>query len=227
MSNKNIQRNLSLLTCGAVLTAAFGTAPAQAQRDRQDRREQRGERRERVENMTPEQRQQMMQQRLQNLTPEARAQMEQRMQQFRAEREKQRWDWVRQALNSAGYGDNALQEAVIGMIQADTKSLEALQEMQRQLAAKLVDPAFQSEAFPAELKAFRDAVAKYQQDKAASLKQFDETHKYSTQPKLETTLTVLGVLGPETALLGGLGQVFPDSPFGRGAGFGGRGGRGN
>ena len=235
MIQKNLQKKLALLTCGATLTATFGIGPAQAQRDRQDRREQRGERRERLENATPEQRAQLQQQRQQNMTPEARAQMQQRMEQFRQQREEERWNWVREALTSAGFAEQALQNGVIEMMKAETTGTEALREMERQLAAKLVDPAFQPEAFPAELKAFRDAVAKYQEDKTAALKQFDVTHKYSTQPKLETVLTVLGVLGTETTTLGGLGQVFPDSPFGRG-GFGrgqggnqggNRGGRGN
>ena len=160
-----------------------------------------------------------------NMTPEQRQQMEARMQQFRQQREQQRWDWVKGALNGAGYGDQALQEGVIEIMKADTTGVAGLQEMARQLAAKLVDPAFKEEAFPAELKAFRDAVQKYQDDKKAALAKFDTTYKYTTQPKLETALTVLGVLGPETTLLGGMGQVFPDSPFGQG-GFGGRGGQG-
>ncbi|HEY0073921.1 MAG TPA: hypothetical protein VGB77_07465 [Abditibacteriaceae bacterium] len=220
----NIRQNVALLACGAAFGLTVGTQSVEAQRDRQDRRDQRGERRERLQNATPEQLQQLQQQRQQNMTPEARAQMEQRMQQFRQQREQERWNWVREALSAAGFGDQGLQDAVIEMMKSETTGTESLREMERQLAAKLVDPAFQPEAFPAELKAFRDAVAKYQEDKATALKQFDEKHKYSTQPKLETVLTVLGVLGPETTTLGGLGQVFPDSPFGRG-GFG-RGGQG-
>jgi hypothetical protein len=215
----NIFRGLVVLSCGTAFGLNLGTETAHAQRDRQDRRDQRQDNRERRENLTPEQRAQLGQQRGQNMTPEQRQQMEQRMQQFRQQREQERWNWVREALTAAGYGDQGLQDAVIEMMKSETTGTESLREMERQLAAKLVDPAFQPEAFPAELKAFRDAVAKYQEDKATALKQFDEKHKYSTQPKLETVLTVLGVLGPETTTLGGLGQVFPDSPFGRG-GFG-------
>lgn len=227
----NLRRNLALLSCGAAFNLAFGADMAQAQRDRADRTQQRQDNRERRENLTPEQRAQMQQQRGQNMTPQQRQQMEQRMQQFRQQREQERWNWVKEALTAAGFGDQALQDGVIEIMKADGTGVEALREMERQLAAKLVDPAFMPEAFPAELKAFRDAVAKYQEDKAAALKQFDEKYKYSTQPKLETVLTVLGVLGTETTTLGGLGQVFPDSPFGRGGfgrgGRGGQGGRGN
>lgn len=223
--NSKIRQNLALLTCGAAFGLSFETNVAEAQRAREDKQTQRQEGQDRRQNATPEQQAQLAQQRQQNLTPEARAQMEARMQQFRAEREKQRTDWVRQALTAAGYGDAALQDAVIAMMATDVTGLASLQELERQLAGKLVDPAFQAEAFPAELKAFRDAVQKYQDDKKVKLEKFDATYKYTTQPKLETTLVVLGVLGPETTLLGGIGQVFPDSPYGRG-GFGGRGGGG-
>ena len=220
----NSRRNLALLTCGAAFGLTLGTNVAQAQRDRADKQTQRQEGRDRRENATPEQQAQLAQQRQQNMTPEVRAQMDARMEQFRQQREQQRTDWVRQALTAAGYGDGALQDAVIAMMATDVTGLASLQEMERQLAAKLVDPAVPAESFPAELKAFRDAVQKYQDDKKASLEKFDALYKYTTQPKLETTLTVLGVLGPETTLLGGIGQVFPDSPYGRGGFTGGRGG---
>ena len=156
----------------------------------------------------------------QNMTPEQRAQMEARMQQFQQQREQQRTDWVRGALTGAGYGDAALQDAVIDIMKTDVTGLASLQEMERQLAGKLVDAAVTPEALATDLKAFRDAVQKYEDDKKAKLEKFDVTYKYSTQPKLETTLVVLGALGHQTTLLGGLGQVFPDSPYGRG-GFGG------
>ncbi len=220
----NVRQNLALLTCGAAFGLTFGTNVAHAQRDRADRQTQRQETRDRVQNATPEQQAQLRQQRLQNMTPEMRAQMEARMQQFQQQREKQRTDWVREALAAAGYGDGALQDAVIELMKGDVTGLASLQEMERQLAGKLVDPAFQPEAFPAELKAFRDAVQKYQDKRKEELAKFDTLYKYTTQPKLETTLTVLGVLGPETTLLGGIGQVFPDSPYGRGGFGGGRGG---
>ncbi len=218
------KRNLALLSCGAVFNMTFGMHMAQAQRDRADRQVQRQDNRERRDNLTPAQQAQFQQQRGQNMTPEQRAQMEARRAQFMQQREKERTDWVRQALTAAGYGDAALQDAVIDMMKVDTEGLASLQEMERQLAQKLTDPAFQPEAFTTELKTFRDAVAAYQNKKKEKLEKFDVTYKYTTQPKLETTLVVLGVLGQETNLIGGLGQVFTDSPYGRGGFGGGRGG---
>jgi hypothetical protein len=225
MMKNNIRQNVALLTCGAAIGLTFGTNVAEAQRDRADRQVQRQDNRERRDNLTPEQRAQFQQQRGQNMTPEQRQQMEARRQQFMQQREQQRTDWIRQALIAAGYTDANLQDSVIDMMKVDTDGLAKLQEMERQLAAKLVEPTFQADAFPAELKAFRDAVQQYQDVKKAKLEKFDATYKYTTQPKLETTLTVLGVLGQETNLLGGLGQIFPDSPYGRG-GFGRGGGQG-
>lgn len=228
------KQTLALLTCGAACGLTISAIqPAHAQRERADRQEQRQERSQRVENMTPEQRQQVAQQRLQNMTPEARQQMEQRMQQMRAQREADRWNWVKQALTASGFTDAAGQDAVIALIKKKETGLQALQEQARQLATKLTDATVQSEAFSTELKTFRDAVAKYEEGYKADLAKFDTTYKYSTQPRLETVLTVLGVIGNETTTLGGLGQVFPNSPFGRGGfgrgaqGGGPGGGRGN
>lgn len=221
---------------GAALIATPAlTTTAHAQRDREDRQEQRGERRERIQNMTPAQRQQWLQQRQaqraqrrQNMTPAQRQEAEQQQQERQVQREQAKWVWVRQTLTAAGYTDAEVQSAVVSFMQAQEKARQPLQQQARALATGLIDLTTPNEKLTADLTKFREAASADQKRYQTELAELDTKVKFSTQPRLETLLTILGVIGQETPTLGGVGAIFPTSPMGSGGmrGGGGRGGAG-
>lgn len=160
----------------------------------------------------------------QNMTPEERqtwmAQAEQR-------RTEERQGWLRQAMLASGVTDTTAQSAVIDYIASVDQSKTTLREMARALSASLVKTNTTDAEISTSLTAYRAAVAAARTKQAADLAALNTTTKYSTSPRVEALLTLLGVLGPETSELGGIGEIFPDSPYGMRGGFGGgRGGQG-
>lgn len=242
----NTIKSLQVLAAAALISAA--SRPALAQRDPADRDAQRAERRQRIQNMTPEQRQQFFQQRqgargqrgqgqapglgqgqnqqqmMQNMTPEQLAQWQQRQAERTAQRETAKWNWVRQTLIASGYTEAATQDAVIAFMQAQEKAREPLRQQARALAETLVNGTVTDEKRVADLAAFRSAVEADKARYTSELAALDAAVKFSTQPRLETLLTLLGVVGAEAPTLGGVGAIFPQSPMAGGGGRGGRGG---
>jgi uncharacterized membrane protein YgcG len=159
----------------------------------------------------------------QNMTPEERTAMMARMEEQRNE---QRQSWLRQAMAASGVADTTAQSAVIDYMTSVERSKATLREMARALSASLVKPETTDAELTTALKAYRDAVAAANAKQTADLAALNGVTKYSTTPRVEALLTLLGVLGDETAELGGIGEIFPDSPYGMRGGFGGRGGRG-
>lgn len=235
----------------ATLTLLSGFQLAHAQREAPDRAAGRDERRQQMQNMTPEQRQQFrqnrMQERMKSMTPEQRARMQQRMQ----EREQNgggaggnaggnaggggrggqnaelRWEWIRQTLVASGYTDAAMQNSIIEFMKAQETARQPLREQAQALTVLLVNPKTQDADLQSGLATFRTAVAADQARYTTELTALDTSVKYSTQPRLETLLTVLGIVGQEAPTLGGVGVLFPESPMGTGGGRGNRGNRGN
>lgn len=157
----------------------------------------------------------------QNMTPEQRQQLQAQME---ARRNTQRQEWLRQAMTASGLTDVVMQNAVINYMMAQEKSRVTLQDQARALSNSLIKPETEPETLKIDLAAYRAAVAAANKQSAADLTALDAQVKYSTNPRIETLLTLLGVLGNETTQLGGIGAIFPDSPYGnRGGGRGGRG----
>ncbi len=155
----------------------------------------------------------------QNMTPEQRAAMEER-------RNAARQQWLRQAMTASGVTDAAAQTIVIDYMMAQEKSKVSLQAMAVALSDTLSKPESTGDAIKVQLAAYRAAVAAADKATVDGLAALDKQVKYSTTPRVEALLTLLGVLGPETMKLGGIGSIFPDSPYGnaRGGGAGRRGG---
>ncbi len=186
--------------------------------------EQRQQMLQRLQNMTPQQRQQL-QQFLQNLPPEQREQLQQFMENLPPEEKQQlqqlmqapedkREAWVRQVLVASGFTDAEVQTSIIDFIRAQEQARAPLRIAAFALSKSLVNPALTDEQLKATLAAYRDAVARDQERYDQQLAALDEKINYSTQPRLELLLSALGVLGQETATLGGIGAIFPDSGFG-------------
>ncbi|HEX8833587.1 MAG TPA: hypothetical protein VF719_05270 [Abditibacteriaceae bacterium] len=161
----------------------------------------------------------------QNMTPEQRQQMQAQGEQRRNE---QRQAWLRQAMTGSGLTDVAAQTAVIEHMTAREKSQEALRAQALALSKLLTTPGTADAELQTQLTAYRAAVAAANKQQADDLNALDAQLKYSTQPRVETLLTLLGVLGEETTSLGGIGAIFTESPYAnRGGGGGGQnGGRG-
>jgi hypothetical protein len=175
-----------------------------------------------VQNMTPEQQRQLqgqMQQWLQEMLPEQQRQFQQTLQGMPPwlqdmARDQQRWSWIRQTFVSSGFVDTGVQDAVIAFMQAQDNARQPLRAMARALTTRLVNPAATDEQLKAQLATFREAVEQDAERYQQGLQALDARVNYSTQPRLETLLTVLGVVGQETPTLGGVGALFPESPLG-------------
>jgi hypothetical protein len=154
------------------------------------------------------------------ITPEQRQQF---MAQFEAQRAQAREDWQRQAMNSAGLTDAAAQGLVIEYEKKQSAAKTALLEKARALSTLIATPATPEATVKTELAAFRAAVAAHEKQQASDLEALDTQVKYSTSPRIEGLLTLLGILGNETKVLGGVGTIFPDSPYGNARGGMGRG----
>lgn len=162
-----------------------------------------------MQNLPPEQREQI-QQFMQNMPPEQRAQIQQLMQ----SPEQRREAWVRQVMVASGFTDVEVQNSIIAFIRTQEATRAPLRMATFALSQSLVNPALTDEQLKTTVGNFRDSVAKDQERYNQELGALDERINYTTQPRLELLLEVIGVLGPETATLGGVGAIFPDSGFG-------------
>lgn len=160
------------------------------------------------------------------ITEEQRQQWEERARQRQEQAEKAKWEWVKQTFLASGFTDAAMHEAFVGYLQEREKSVKTLQEQARELTGLLIAPEPTNEEVKAALGAYRAAVAADKAKNTRKLGELEEQFQYSTKPRLETLLSVLGVVGSETEYLGGLGALIPESPFGNAGQGGGRGGRG-
>jgi hypothetical protein len=156
------------------------------------------------------------------MTPEQRQQF---MAQFEARRNQERDDWQRQAMTAAGLTDPAVQTSVLEYGKKQNAAKAALLEKARALSTLIATPTTPEATLKTELAAFREAVAAYEAQRATDLAALDAQVKYTTSPRVEGLLTLLGLLGDETNVLGGVGVIFPDSPYGNARG-GMRGGQG-
>ena len=148
---------------------------------------------------------------------------EQRQQFFQQQQQQRRADWIRQVMTASGFADTTVQDAVIAFMAAQDKR-GPLQEQAHDLSALLIDPNSTNDQLKTSLADFRQAVATDKARHDAELAALDTQIKYSTQPRLETLLVLLGAVGYEIPQIGGVGAVFPDSPYGNRGGRGGQGG---
>jgi len=147
-------------------------------------------------NMTPEQRQQMMQQ--------AREQM------------------LRRTLDNSGFTSRPVQDAVVAFVKAQEQATLPLQEQSRRLIEAVSTPGIPEAQVATLLTNFQTAVAAEKARRQAARAALDAKINYSKQPRLAVLLTAMGFIGDETAMLRGIGGGMMGGP----GGFGGPGGRG-
>jgi hypothetical protein len=132
----------------------------------------------------------------------------------------------RQLMTASGINDPAIQDAVIQFVVTQEAARRPLLEMARQMSRNLANPEVTAEANTTALANFRRAAATDQTRYEAALKALDAQISYSTNPKIETFLTLIGILGNEVMPLGGPTAIFAQAGPGQGGRGQGQGGRG-
>lgn len=151
---------------------------------------------------------------LRDMTPEQRRQAMKKM----------REQGLRRTMTRSGFADAALQDAVVEFADAQAEATQSLQEKARLLTQAVRNQDSTDEQIAALLADFRTAAAAEKTRRATALAELEAATEFSKKPRLDALLTLSGIIGDETSLLGGAGG-------GRGqmggGGRGGRGGRGN
>ncbi|MBV9865850.1 MAG: hypothetical protein JO316_10890 [Abitibacteriaceae bacterium] len=152
----------------------------------------------------------------QNMTPEQRQQM---IQQFQEQR-------TRRVLTAAGFTDAATQDPIVAFANAQEKARQPLLDRFQKLAQALRANAATDAELSASLNDLRQAVADEKTRNEKALKDLDAKVSYTKKPHLEALLTVLGIIGDESSFItGGMGRGMGGLGMGgMGRGMGGPGG---
>lgn len=219
---------LALALCTGTIHTSF--AQRTADDKQQNRTDQRAARQQAFQNMTPDQRQQFFQQRQAQMqqqwnamTPEQRQQITEQQAQRAAQRADQQ---LSSEMQTAGITDPETLDAIKQFVADQRTARQSLLAMAKKLATSLGVKATTDEATTASLADFRKAVAADQVRYDKALKALDAKIGYSTNPKLEAFLTLIGVIGNESSAVGGANAVFPSMMGGLGRGGWGGGGPG-
>ncbi len=135
---------------------------------------------------------------------------------------------MRRMLQGAGFTEQATQDAIVEFANKQNAASTALLpriEAIRTAFRENADDATVSAA----LTAYRTAVTAAQTVREADIATLDGSISFSTKPKLEAFLTMMGLIGNENGFVSNLaGQAqLPGAGGGRGGGRGGQGGGGN
>jgi hypothetical protein len=126
---------------------------------------------------------------------------------------------LRQTLTTAGYIDKTLQDTVIAFSTTQDQAKQALRQNLSQLQQTVSAPATTDAQAATALGQFRSIVEAAKAQWSKDVQSLDALVGFSKKPKLEALLTVMGLIGDESAFIGGNGMGGP-------GGMGGRGGRG-
>ncbi len=150
-----------------------------------------------------------------------------------AMRAQMRANQIRNSLTGAGFDDAATQDAVVAFAAQQSQAATALLPKIEAIRAAFRDKADDTTVQTA-LAAYRSAVTDASSTREEALKDLEKTVSFSTKPKLEALLTMLGLIGDENGFVSNLaGQAqLPGAgggqggPGGMGGGPGGPGGMG-
>lgn len=145
----------------------------------------------------------------QNMTPEQRQQMMAQMQEQR----------TRRLLTGAGFTDAATQDPIVAFANEQEKARQPLRDRFMKLAQALRANAATDAELSASLNDLRQAVDDEKTRNQTALKDLDAKISYTKKPHLEALLTVLGLIGDESSFVtGGLGRGMGMGGMGRGMG---------
>ncbi|BCM92090.1 hypothetical protein IAD21_03969 [Abditibacteriota bacterium] len=149
-----------------------------------------------------------------NMTPEQREQMRTQM----------RETMIKRALTGAGFTDDATQTAVVTFATQEVAASTGILPKIEALRTAFRDNADDKTVADA-LAAYRAAVVDAQKTRTTAIADLDKAVSFSTKPKLEALLVMLGYIGDENGFVSNLaGQAqLPGAGGGRGGGFGGGG----
>ncbi len=211
MKAQNSTKKLLLL----IIATSISVPAAFAQREAPDRQENREERRRRMQDLTPEQRQQRMQERLNTMTPEQRQRFEERRNQMQQMQRQEQLasvsgeDRQKYLMSSAGVEDPPQQNTIIAFVMEQAARRQTVTEAATQLSAVLADKAASPEAVSAALARLSTASKEFRTWKEGALKTLDAKVDYSNDPRLKSLLVLVGIVGDEAADAGGFNAIFP------------------
>lgn len=157
---------------------AGGAAPNPDLRTRQtERRAEREREMQRFMNMTPEERQQWMQQR--------------------------REEGLRTLMERSGVTDKTTQDAIIEWMRTEEKEREAVRATGRKVAEAVRTGAVTDTQMSILMNEFRNVVLDEKTRRAASARALDQKIGYSTKPRLEAMLVTMGLIGDEASYMTG------------------------
>src|SRR5690606_15809627 len=111
---------------------------------------------------------------------------------------------LRDALTFTGFEDKNLQDAVVATALERESALDAVREKHRAVARGLVDKAVTDEEMSTLVADLQAASAAAKSQSVASIAALEEKIQFSRKPKLAAFLSLTGVTGDESALLGGI-----------------------
>lgn len=216
-----LKATLTTLAIGSILPGI-----SFAQQTPPSRQERRETQRERMEQMTPEQQQQYRQQRRQermnNMTPEQRQRWSERQAQMQQNQRQQQVasvsgdDRQKYLMTSAGISDMTVQDAIIAFVNEQSQRRQPVTEAATQLSALLADATTTPEALSAQVTKLQTASKDFRTWKEGALKELDTKIGYSKNPRLQSLLTLVGILGDESTDAGGFNAIFPKGLAGTG-----------
>ena len=156
-----------------------------------------------------------------DMTPEQRQQM---MQQMREQN-------TRETLTNAGFADIAVQDSVVAFVNEQEKATETLRDKARGINRAMRDETVSHAQLATLLADFRALAATEKARRAAAATELDAKIGYTKNARLDAVLLMSGIIGDGGAMLGGgggragMGGGGPGGPGGRRGGRGGRGGQ--
>ena len=119
---------------------------------------------------------------------------------------------MRALMTSAGITDNAKQDPIVAFAFAQIKARQPLLESARAVAASLRD----SDSTPGQISrgwtAYQSALDADKARFAKDLATLDEKISWSKNPRLQSFLSLVGVLSPDSCVLGEVDNIFVAQP---------------
>lgn len=109
--------------------------------------------------------------------------------------------YLRDYLGRAGFGDRALQNAVIDFVEEQNLAREEVREAAAVCSRALEDQQMDDPEVQKLLDAYQAATARAQAKREAGLAQLDAQIHFSTNPRLKTFLTLRGLVGSEAQFM--------------------------
>jgi hypothetical protein len=119
-------------------------------------------------------------------------------------------------MNSAGIEDATVQDPIIAFVLEQAQHRQTVLEAATALSNSLADKASTPETLSTSLQKLQAASKEFRIWKLGALKELDAKISYSANPRLQSLLTLVGILGDEATDAGGFNAIFPKGLAGGG-----------